>query len=400
MRYAKISFCKIKFWLMRTILFITDLYAGSRVPKLIGAREVCSRMGLHIELIELYRIEEPIEKVIEYWKPSGCILEGSGNLIVGSDSCASVPVVHIDPDDKTLADPAAHVVTNDSEQIADLAVAELAKTECSHFAFIGWTHRVGWSRRRERRFCERLKRMGRRFSVMNDPWTLGNKADFVSRLRPFLGNLPKPCGVFAANDDFAAAILDVCRMDGIGVPGDVFVVGVDDEPAVCDNLRPSLSSVRPDFVGAGRLAARLLVRLMDNPQLKAEKRVYPPIGITTRLSTRCVAARSERVLAALDLIRREACGGLKASDVVKAFGASERQAEIEFKAATGKRITEEITDVRLEHVMELLSRPSQSITPIANFCGWDSAIYLKRLFKRRTGMTMREWRAKNLLGEK
>ena len=118
-------------------------------------------MGLHIELIELYRIEEPIEKVIEYWKPSGCILEGSGNLIVGSDSCASVPVVHIDPNDKTLADPAAHVVTNDSEQIADLAVAELAKTECSHFAFIGWTHRVGWSRRRERRFCERLKDAGK-----------------------------------------------------------------------------------------------------------------------------------------------------------------------------------------------------------------------------------------------
>ena len=82
--------------------------------------------------------------------------------------------------------------------------------------------------------------------------------------------------------------------------------------------------------------------------------------------------------------------------MVRAYGTSERLAEMEFKAATGKRITEEITDVRFERVFELLSRPSQSITPIANLCGWDSDIYLKRLFKRRTGMTMREWRARHL----
>ena len=384
---------------MKTILFITDLYAGSRVPKLTGAREVCSQLGMHIEQIELYRIEEPINKVIEYWNPAGCILEGSGKLTPKSDACASIPSVHIDPDDGILADPSTFTVTNDAEKIADLAVTELAKTECRHFAFIGWTHRVGWSLRREQRFCKLLERMGRKFSVMNDPWTFGNKADFASRLRPFLAKLPKPCGIFAANDDFATAILDVCRMDGISVPGDAFVVGVDDEPSVCDNLRPSLSSVRPDFTGAGRLAARLLSRLIDNPRLKPVKKLYAPIGITSRLSTRRVATHSGRVLAALDLIRREACGGLKASDVVKAFGTSDRLAEIEFKSATGKRITEEITDVRLEHVMDLLSHPSQSITPSANLCGWASDIYLKRLFKKRTGMTMREWRTKNLAGK-
>ena len=381
---------------MQTILFITDLYAGSRVPKLTGAREVCSQLGMHIEQIELFRIKEPIEKAIEYWKPAGCIIEGSGKMVIKSDVYASIPVVHVDPDNAILADPNAFTVTNDAEKIADLAVKELAKTECRHFAFIGWTHRVGWSLRRERHFCELLKRMGRKFSVMNDPWTIGNKADFASRLRPFLAKLPKPCGIFAVNDDFAAAILDVCRMDGISVPGDVFVVGVDDEPAVCDNLRPSLSSIRPDFTGAGRIATKILAQLMDNPKIKPVKKLYSPTGITSRLSTRRVAAHSGRVLAALDLIRREACGGLKASDVVKAFGTSERLAEIEFKAATGKRITEEITDVRLEHVKELLSRPSQSIAPIANLCGWDADIYLKRLFKQRMGITMREWRSRKL----
>ena len=108
---------------MRTILFITDLYAGSRVPMLTGVREVCSQLGMHVEEIELCRIDEPIENVVEYWNPSGCILEGSGKSTLKSDVYASIPVVHIDPDDKNLEDPAAFTVTNDSDRIADLAVA-------------------------------------------------------------------------------------------------------------------------------------------------------------------------------------------------------------------------------------------------------------------------------------
>ena len=175
----------------------------------------------------------------------------------------------------------------------------------------------------------------------------------------------------------------------------MFIVGVDDDPVVCDNLRPSLSSVRPGFVNAGRIAMSLLAKLIDNPRMPVEKKVYHPLGLTSRLSTRLVNAQSKRVLSALDLIRREACNGLKASDVVMSFGTSERQAEIEFKNATGKRITQEITDVRFEHVIELLKRPSQTIAPIANLCGWDSDIYLKRLFKQRFGMSMREWRHLN-----
>ncbi len=381
---------------MDTILFITDLHSGSRVRELVGTRDVCSQLGYHVEEIETSRLEASFEDVVRYWSPVGCILEGSANNITETDAFEGIPAVHLDPCDKILDSPTTFTVTNDSEGIADLAVAELAKTECVHFAFIGWTHRVGWSRRRELRFCDLLRRMRRKFSVLNDPWTFGNKADFASRLSPFLAELPKPCGIFAPNDDFAAAILDICAMDGIRVPGDAFIVGADDDPAFCDNLRPSLSSVRPSFAEGGRMAMRLLARLIANPSLPVEKCVYHPLGLTSRLSTRRIAAHSKRVLSALDLIRREACSGLKASDVVKDFGTSERQAEIEFKAVTGKRITQEITDVRFERVMELLSRPSQAIAPIANLCGWDSDIYLKRLFKQRTGMTMREWRASHL----
>ena len=174
------------------------------------------------------------------------------------------------------------------------------------------------------------------------------------------------------------------------------MVGVDDNPNLCDNTHPSLTSIQPDFTTGGRLAARMLARRMANPDAPPEKEIYHPCWMTRRLSTRNVASNSGSILQALDHIRRNACSGLKAADVVREMGVSERMAEMMFKAATGKRITEEITDVRLEHVKELLLRPSQAIAPIANLCGWDSDIYLKRLFKQRTGMTMREWRKQHL----
>ena len=221
---------------------------------------------------------------------------------------------------------------------------------------------------------------------------MGNAADFIARLKPWLLKLPKPCGLFAANDDIAAVVLDACRAGGLSVPDDIAVIGVDDEPSVCETTKPSLSSVRPDFERAGRLAVDLLVRRLAQPGLAEEHLLFPVAGVTLRQSTRRLAQPNAKILAALEFIRREATHGIKAADVVAFLGLSERLAETRFKAATGHRITEEITEVRLAHALERLRDPQQALGPIANLCGWDSDIYLKRLFKARYGLTMSQWR--------
>ena len=98
------------------------------------------------------------------------------------------------------------------------------------------------------------------------------------------------------------------------------------------------------------------------------------------------------IVKALELIRRESVNGLDVSAVVDAMGCSRRTAEMRFKSALGHTILDEIREERLNAAMDLLSRPGQAIEPIANLCGWDSPVTLKRLFKARTGQTMREWR--------
>lgn len=381
---------------MKTVLFITDLHTGSRVPELAGVREFAAGHDWHVEEIEVERLERPVSEVLKYWKPEGCILEGSSNLLPPVREFSGVPVVHIDAGADVQNDPSAFVVANDDVAVADLALKELLKTDCTSYAFVGWSPRVIWSRRRQERFVSRLAEIGHPCAVLADPWTLGNKDDFATRLRPWLESLPKPCGIFAANDDIAAAVLDVCKMADISIPGDIAVIGVDNVPAFCDNLRPSLSSIEPDFKHGGYLAAQLLHERLNNPATRPQKLQYSPLCVTPRLSTRRLAFYGRRLLAALDLIRREACNGLKAADVVQAMGVSERLAETRFKAATGHRITEEIRENRFRRALELLANPRQSITPIATLCGWESEAFMKRAFKARFGCTMREWRKQNL----
>jgi AraC-like DNA-binding protein len=49
--------------------------------------------------------------------------------------------------------------------------------------------------------------------------------------------------------------------------------------------------------------------------------------------------------------------------------------------------------------MERLADPRQAIGPTANLCGWRSETHLMHFFRARTGMTMREWRARHLASQ-
>ncbi|TXR56779.1 LacI family DNA-binding transcriptional regulator [Quadrisphaera setariae] len=64
--------------------------------------------------------------------------------------------------------------------------------------------------------------------------------------------------VFVCNDAMALGVLRALRERGVGVPGEVSVLGVDDLPE-SEHTSPSLSSVHHDTAAEGRLAARVLL---------------------------------------------------------------------------------------------------------------------------------------------
>lgn len=86
---------------------------------------------------------------------------------------------------------------------------------------------------------------------------------------------------------------------------------------------------------------------------------------------------------------------IAAAQVLELFPCSRCLAERRFRAIAGRSILEEIHAVQIEHAKKLIDRPFRKIESIPQLCGYSSAPFFLRLFRRETGMTMSEWRGRN-----
>jgi LacI family transcriptional regulator len=213
-------------------------------------------------------------------------------------------------------------------------------------------------------------------------------------MRAWLTALTKPCGLMAAMDIRGKQVLDTCALAGIRVPEEISVVGVDNDETICENTTPTLSSVLPDFEGAGYMAAELLDRLMRSSKRQAVRLTYDVKRIVHRLSSQDMKQSSRLAVSAMEFIRLNACAGITVTDVVRYLNVSRRFAELRFREARGHSILDEIQSHRLDRVRALLRETDLPIGEIGERCGYLTETYLKTLFKKRFGVTMRDYRKK------
>jgi len=221
------------------------------------------------------------------------------------------------------------------------------------------------------------------------------KSDEVSmqpRLRQFVRELPKPCGIFAVNDHMGYEILAACASEGISVPNEISVVAVDNQDIFCENSTPPLSSVALDFFGSGFASAELLDNIIHGQAKRGECRRYAVIGLARRASSRRLRVVDAAVTAALEKIRLHACEGFSSADILKDFGCSRRQAEMRFRKAAGCSVLNEIHRVRFARACELLKSTRASVGAVANMCGYRHSVFLVKLFHRLIGQSPDEWR--------
>ncbi|MBL8119307.1 MAG: LacI family DNA-binding transcriptional regulator [Anaerolineae bacterium] len=96
-----------------------------------------------------------------------------------------------------------------------------------------------------------------------------------------------PTAIFASNDLMAFGLMEAIRERNLSVPEDISIVGFDDIPQ-SSIVYPPLTTVRQPLDQMGRVAARLLLEQIENPD-------RPP----------------RRVTLATQLIIRESCAALK-----------------------------------------------------------------------------------------
>lgn len=102
-----------------------------------------------------------------------------------------------------------------------------------------------------------------------------NRQEIFNATTDLLQRNPQTTAVLGANDEVAITVMEVAQALGLHIPNDLSVVGFDDID-LADCVSPSLTTMRVDKVGMGRLAVQLLVNRVKYPESSPVTAVIRP----------------------------------------------------------------------------------------------------------------------------
>ena len=379
---------------MKTILYLQspNVTNCSRL-KITGAQQRLLPAGFNLRRVAVERCtRSELKSLLEFWDAQGLIVDCRGHRPpISGSGLPDLPVVYLDMARK-FESPQRLSITYDIRATCHLAAQELLTLECAAYGYAGYGPGVPWSAERRRIFEKALRLNGHETRTFDlDPSGV-RPSTFYSRLSAWLQNLPKPCGVLAADDAYALHVHSAAQNLGLRIPADVAILGVDDESSSL--ATPGISSIRLDFQEAGRLAAELLLEKLAHPGSSPTSRHFGPVQVLRRGSTRKLRQTRGDFTDILERIRKEATAGVSAAEVASWLPGSRRLAEIRFREATGHSILEEIAAARIDRAKVLLVSTDSPIGEIADRCGYRTANAFRDAFKSVTGMAPREWRTR------
>lgn len=258
------------------------------------------------------------------------------------------------------------------------------------FGFVPTEDEHGWSRIRAEAFAEAV-RTQQHGAFVFDP------NDLTLSLKAWLLALPKPAAIMAACDTTALEVIEACKRAKLAVPGQVSVLGVDNDELLCAFDSPTISSVLPRHDTVGQLAAKMLARMLRNRRTdRASKRPRCEIcdeqTVIERESTAPISPASHLITAALDYIRQNATKAISTADVVRHLGVSRSLADLRFRQYQNTTIREAILRARLEEVKKRFVSTQLPAAKVARICGFTDIPHLQVVFKKRFGLPMGQWR--------
>jgi len=326
------------------------------------------------------------------WRGDGVI----ANICTRSESRAAarlrIPVINLSG---VLPDAGVPRVMNDHWAIGRVAAEHLLGCGFRRFAYYGTKH-AWYSAERGRGFVERVREEGWPCDILAIAGSTERKGSWHSwweELRKWLRRLQPPVAVMAASDVLARMVADTCRQLGLHVPHDVGLVGVGNDPLICDTSPPTLTSVARNGREIGRRVAQLLDRLMAGRRPPKADVLVPPAGVVARQSTDVVAVDDPELSQAVRFIRDHLGRPFTVEDLLGEVPVSRRWLEYRFRERFGRSPYEYICEARVERAKQLLLGAERlSAEEIARACGFSGARNLRLVFERLTGTTPAQYR--------
>ena len=275
-----------------------------------------ARGGWHTYLGEHSRLETDFSWLAG-WKGDGVLARVESAATAQFIQTLGLPTVDLSAARLIPALPG--VETND-DTIARWAVDHFEQRGLRHYAYCG-DDRFVWSVERATHFARHVR--GRGFAAHEFRMAhSGTRSSDRELLSAWLSALPKPVGVLACYDIVGQEVLEACSVAGLPVPDAVAVIGVDNDELLGNLASPPLSSIEPDTLQMGYLAAELLDQAMEGIHVESGLRLIDPIRVVSRQSSDMLAVDDSLVAKALGFIRDGSDQSITVTDVMRHVGLS------------------------------------------------------------------------------
>jgi len=380
----------------RNVLAVYSLRDKAARDSFSGVLDALSnKYDWHLTVIRPGRYFTPDELVNEDGEPyDGVILPLPGtDETMRRLATLKLPMALVNITDARLSATAPNIASIwlDNMEIGRRAADFLLRHGC--FASAGYVHEPVshfYSDERLTAFRRQMSQAGLVTEVFTPP------ADPIERqaaLQVWLNGMPKPTAVMAVSDMRAADIISACRAAKITIPGQVAVIGVDNDIVQGQRCDTTITSIRPDFREMGRLAVRELGFLFAHPRRQARPHeiLVPACEIVIGESTPHTANAAALVRKALDFIVANKRQRLTPADVVRHLGCSRQQAERRFAELRSSTLRKEIESVRMSEAQKLLNEGS-SVRSVVRTLRFTSENQFYRIYRRHFKRTLTQAR--------
>jgi len=300
-----------------------------------------------------------------------------------ADAVAAAGVRAVDTSEHHANLPSCARVTSDDFAAGRLGAEHLLGLGLNRFAFVT-TGRYAFCMRRLEGFAQVMDDAGRGHEVWWIPPEHWEHRD--EWLAECMQDMPTPIGIMAHADYIAATVVNAATAQGLRVPDDVAVVGVEHDLWASTVSDVPLSSVELDAHRVGHEAAKTMAGLMGGEAMQPPRYV-PPRGVVQAASSDITHTQDPLVTRALQYMREHLGEGILVEDVVDAMEVSRPTLLKRVKRATGLTPHEALCRARVEECKRLLTHTDASIEQIAHRCGFRCPPRLNETFKRLTGTT-------------
>jgi len=230
---------------------------------LVGLKMALAETGYHLMLlspqIDDHTPDKFIRAVVQHSLDGVALMAINEHVAVDALVASGRPCVGLD---LPVFGPRSSYVSSDNRGGAAAAVNHLYELGHRRIAMISGPLWMLPGAQRVDGFQETMAALG-----LDVPAEYIQEGDFflpsgLECMRRLLSLDVAPTAVFVAGDEMAVGAMHVAIDAGLDVPGDISIVGYDDVE-IAALVRPSLTTVRQDYLGMGRAAVAMLSQFMD-----------------------------------------------------------------------------------------------------------------------------------------